>query len=84
MASEASSGPTVSAVTVTSSPSAFSLSCSACSTAYSSSSESRPGTPTRSTVLSDSKCRSAVASGTYFTQTTMFIGHVALGGPLLN
>jgi hypothetical protein len=51
----------------------FSLSWSACSTAYSSSSESRPGTPTRSTVLSDSKCRSAVASGTYFTQTTMFI-----------
>ena len=38
--------------------SAFSLIWSACSTAYSSSSESRPSTPTRSTVLSSSKCRS--------------------------
>ena len=53
--------------------SAFSLIWSACSTAYSSSSDSRPSTPTRSTVLSDSNCRSAVASGTYFTQTTMFM-----------
>jgi hypothetical protein len=35
-------------------------------------------------VLSDSKCRSAVASGTYFTQTTMFMVDSALGGPLLN
>ena len=81
MASAASSGPTVSAVTSTSSPSVFSLSCSACSTAYSSSSESRPGTPTRSTVLSDSKCRSAVASGTYFTQTTMFMVKRPWAGP---
>src|SRR3954454_7109084 len=89
IASAASSGPTVRAVTSTSSPpspeAAFSLSWRACSTAYSSSSESRPGTPTRSTVLSDSKCRSAVASGTYFTQTTMFMNSItALDGPLLN
>ena len=64
----------VSAVTVDlAAPPAFSFSWRACSTAYSSSSESRPSTPTRSTVLSDSKWRSAVASGTYFTQTTMFM-----------
>src|SRR5690349_17240740 len=72
-ASTAFSGPTVSAVTVMSSPSRFSRNCRACSTAYSSSSDSRPSTPTRSTVLSSSNLRSAVASGTYFTQTTMFM-----------
>ncbi len=72
-ASRAFSGPTVSAVTVCSSSSRFSVICRACSTAYSSSSDSRPSTPTRSTVPSDSKCRSAVASGTCFTQTTMFM-----------
>ena len=73
-ASTAFSGPTVTAVTVTSSGfSAFSLSRSACSTAYSSSSDSSPSTPTRSTVLSASKCRSAVASGTYFTQTMIVV-----------
>ena len=55
-ASTAFSGPTVTAVTVTSSGfSAFSLSRSACSTAYSSSSDNSPSTPTRSTVLSASK-----------------------------
>src|SRR5680860_47814 len=74
IASAASAGPTVNTVTVTS-PSApslcFCLICNACSMAYSSSSDNRPSTPSRSTVLSDSKCRSAVASGTYFTQTTM-------------
>src|SRR6478609_1186807 len=80
-ASRAFSGPTQSAVTVVSSP-AFSLICRDCSTPYSSSSDSRPSTPTRSTVLSDSNCRSAVASGTYFTQTTMFMV-VWPGRPLL-
>ena len=78
-ASTACSGPTQSAVTSTSSAfSAFSLIWSACSTAYSSSSDSRPSTPTRSTVLSSSKCRSPVASGTYFTQTTIFMAATAL------
>src|SRR5690606_10114186 len=69
-ASLASSGPTVSTVTSTSS-SEFSEICSACSTAYSSSSESRPSTSSRSTVRSSAKCRSPVASGTYFTVTTI-------------
>src|SRR6478609_9598293 len=46
---------------------------SAFSTAYSSSSDNNPSTPTRSTVKSSSNLRSAVASGTYFTQTTMFM-----------
>ncbi len=42
--------------------------------AYSSSSESSPSTPTRSVVLSlSTKVRSAWASGTYLTQTTMFM-----------
>ena len=40
-------------------------------------------TPTRSTVLSASKRRSPVASGTYFTHTTMFMADTARGGPLL-
>ena len=79
-ASTAFSGPMQSAVTSVSSP-AFSFSWSACSTAYSSSSDSSPSTPTRSTVLSDSNCRSAVASGTYFTQTTMFMVVTAPQGP---
>src|SRR3954447_12006809 len=71
IASVACSGPTDRTGTVLSP--VFSLICSACSTAYSSSSESSPSTPTRSTVWSSSKCRSAVASGTYFTHTTMFM-----------
>ncbi|CAB4726077.1 unannotated protein [freshwater metagenome] len=79
-ASTAFSGPMHSAVTSVSSP-AFSLIWRACSTAYSSSSDRSPSTPTRSTVLSDSNCRSAVASGTYFTQTTMFIRVMAGYGP---
>ena len=52
---------------------AFSLSWRACSTAYSSSSDRSPSTPTRSTVLSSSNLRSAVASGTCLTQTMMFM-----------
>src|SRR3954452_2943513 len=82
IASAACSGPTVRAVTVTDSGSAFfSFSCSDCSTAYSSSSDNSPGTPTRSTVLSDSNFWSAVESGTYFTQTTMFMLMTAPQGP---
>ena len=72
-ASTAFSGPTHSAVTSTSPSPAFSLSWRACSTAYSSSSDRSPSTPTRSTVLSSSNCRSAVASGTCLTQTMMFM-----------
>ena len=70
-ASAACSGPTVSTVT---SPSPASLTSRASSMAYSSSSDSRPSTLTRSVVLSPSvKVRSAWASGTYLTQTTMFM-----------
>ena len=70
-ASDACSGPTVSTVT---SPSPASVRRSASSMAYSSSSESSPSTPTRSVVLSlSTKVRSAWASGTYLTQTTMFM-----------
>src|SRR5207237_9914567 len=49
-----------------------STTCSACSTAYSSSSESRPGTAARSTVESAANLRGAVASGTCLTRTTIF------------
>src|SRR5258708_40089377 len=43
--------------------------------AFSSSSDNNPPTPARSTVLSSGrKRRSAVASGTNFAQTTIFIG----------
>ena len=71
IAVSACSGPTVSTVTVLSPPAA-SDSLSASSTAYSSSSLSKPSTPTRSVVLSLAlKVRSAWASGTYLTQTTM-------------
>ena len=73
MASAALSGPTVSTVTVLSPASGPSARLRADSMAYSSSSESRPSTPNRSVVLSDSlNVGSDVASGTYFTQTTMF------------
>ncbi len=79
MASAAASGPTVSTVT---SPSPASTIFRASSTAYSSSSDSRPSTFSRSVVLSDAlNVRSAWASGTYLTQTTMFMGERPL--PLL-
>src|SRR5450631_2912075 len=76
MASAALSGPTVRTVTVLSPDPAPALSVSfrPASIAYSSSSESRPSTPNRSVVMSDSlNVRSDWASGTYLTQTTMFI-----------
>ena len=76
MASDASSGPTVRAVTSTSSPSVFSLSWSACSTAYSSSSESRPGTPARSTVLSDSITPAAIQLQVFGIPTTTGSGDI--------
>ena len=74
-ASAASSGPTVTTVT---SPSPASMTCSACSTAYSSSSDSSPSTFSRSTVLSALNVRSAVASGTYFTATTILVTRTLL------
>ena len=79
MASAAWSGPTVRTVT---SPSPASTILRASSIAYSSSSDSRPSTFSRSVVLSDAlNVRSAWASGTYLTQTTMFMGERPL--PLL-
>ena len=86
MASAACSGPTVRTVTEDS-PSAACAIFSASSTAYSSSSDSRPSTPTRSVVLSASvNVRSDWASGTYLTQTTMFMtrasSSVGSGGSL--
>ncbi len=72
-ASCAPSGPIVRYV---SSQSPDSLTCSACSAACSSSSESRPGTLTRSTVPSAWKLRSPVRSGVNLTSTTIFgTGH---------
>ncbi len=68
-ASFASSGPTVS--TVTSAPSFAAAIRNACSTPYSSNSERSPSTESRSVVRSSAKRRSPVASGTYFTQTTI-------------
>src|ERR1035437_9393552 len=78
MASAALSEPMVSTVTLLSSPpsdpAALSASLRPASIAYSSSSESSPSTPNRSVVLSDSlNVGSDWASGTYLTQTTMFI-----------
>src|SRR6266568_694049 len=75
-ASAACSGPTVSTVTSMSGPSPdpASLMARAASTAFSSSSDNNPSTPARSTVLSSGrKRRSAVASGTNFAQTTIFM-----------
>ena len=71
MASAASSGPTVR--TTTSTPSPSSATRRACSTAYSSSSDSRPSVASRSTVWSAAKPRSPVASGTCFTSTRIFM-----------
>ena len=80
IAVSACSGPTVSTVTELSPPAA-SLSLSASSTAYSSSSLSNPSTPTRSVVLSVGlNVRSAWASGTYLTQTTISMGPEATCG----
>ncbi len=78
MAARASSGPIVTTTTWLSSASPASRIFSASSTAYSSSSDSTPSTPTRSTVLSELNVRSAVASGTYLTQTTIFMAGQAL------
>ncbi len=73
-ASAACSGPTVSTTTSPSSPGTASRIVSPSSTAYSSSSDSRPSTLVRSTVLSAaSKPRLAVASGTCLTHTTIFM-----------
>ncbi len=71
-ASRASSGPTVSTTTSMSSPASRSRTAS--STAYSSSSDSSPSTASRSVVVSAAKPRSAWASGTCLTQTTIFMG----------
>src|SRR5260370_3359334 len=60
---------------------AFSTTCSACSTAYSSSSLRRPSTAARSTVRSAAKDRSLAASGTCFTSTTIFKADPAIRRP---
>src|ERR671910_573237 len=60
-------------VSTTTSPSSASAIVSASSTAYSSSSERMPSTPARSVVLSSENVRSAEASGTCFTRTTIFM-----------
>ena len=67
----AAAGPTVSATTSASRPASTSR--TACSTAYSSNSLSRPSTASRSRVKSEAKLQVLVGSGTYLTGTTIFI-----------
>ncbi len=69
--STALAGPTVRKTTSDAVPASWRR--AACSTAYSSSSESRPSTAPRSRVRSGANFHVAVGSGTYLTRTTIFM-----------